>query len=61
MTTAIAIVPPVPSPEDFPVVDALSADGVLEVLVEELDDVDVACVGVVAGIVEVITSTDVDG
>lgn len=53
--------PPVPSPEDFPVVDALSADGALEALVEELDDVDVASVGVVPGIVDVITSIDVEG
>lgn len=61
MMTAIAIIPPVPSPEDFPPeLDALRAEGVLVAEVEVLDGGVGVGVGVVTGIVEVITSTEVE-
>lgn len=59
--TAIAIIPPVPSPEDFPPeLCALRAEGVLVAEEDVLEDEEDVRVGVVTGIVEVITRTEVD-
>lgn len=59
--TAIAIIPPVPSPEDFPPeLWALRAEGVLVAEEDVLEDEEDVRVGVVTGIVEVITRTEVD-